>query len=88
MNYNDDILNLDDLPIAPGMSDKLKINQVVKNTTLNICTTKPTLQSELAEDVGGFWDDEVPVIENQPDIILEPISIDEIEHIKVIMIIV
>lgn len=67
------------------MSNKLKINQNDKNTTLDINTTKTTLEDEWPEDIGGFWDDEVPEIENQPDILPEPISVDEINHIKVII---
>ncbi|VVC40611.1 Helicase, C-terminal,DEAD/DEAH box helicase domain,P-loop containing nucleoside triphosphate [Cinara cedri] len=71
-----------DLPIAPGMSNKLKINQNDQNVTLNISTPTTKLEDEWAEDVGGFWDDEIPEIETLPDIIPEPISVDEIKHIK------
>lgn len=66
------------------MSNKLKIDQNDQNTTLNICATNNTLEDEWADDVGGFWDDELPEIINQPDTIPEPISVDEIIHIKVI----
>lgn len=65
------------------MSMTLKIDQNNQNTTLNICTTNTTLEDEWADDVGGFWDDEVPEIISQPVTIPEPISIDEIDHIKV-----
>ncbi|VVC44720.1 Hypothetical protein CINCED_3A011937 [Cinara cedri] len=72
-----------ELPIAPGMSKSLKIIQNDQNTTLNIFTPKTTLEHEWAEDiVGGFWDDEIPETENQPNIVPEPISVDEINHIK------
>lgn len=43
------------------------------------------VEDEWTEDVGGFWDDEVPEIISQPDNIPEPISVDEINHIKVII---
>jgi len=75
---------LDDLPVAPGMSNKLKINQNDQNTSINICAIDTTVEHEWTEDVGGFWDDEVPEIISQPDTTPEPISEDEINHIKVI----
>lgn len=78
------IISIDNLPVAPGMSNTLEINQNYQNTTLNICATNTILENEWAEDVGGFWDDEVPEIINEPDTIPEPISVDEIDHIKVI----
>lgn len=65
------------------MSNKLKISQNVHNTTLNLCTNNTILEDEWAEDVGGFWDDEIPEVVNQPDTIPEQISVDEIIHIKV-----
>lgn len=76
---------LDNLPVAPGMSDKLKINYNDQNTIVDFYDTNTKLENEddWAEDVGGFWDDEVPEISNQSDTIPEPISIDEINHIKV-----
>lgn len=67
------------------MSNKLKIIQNDQNKTLNICTIDTTVEDEWTEDVGGFWDDEVPEIVSQPDIIPETISMDEINHIKVII---
>jgi len=75
---------LDDLPVAPGMSNKLKINQNDQNTSLNICTIDTTVEDEWTEDVGGFWDEE-PEIVGPPDTAPEPISVDEIKHIKVII---
>lgn len=66
------------------MSHKLKINENDPNTTLNLCTTNKVLDDEWAEDVGGFWDDEVSEVVKQPDI-PEQISVDEINHIKVII---
>lgn len=75
---------VDDLPIPPGMSKKLKINQNDQNATSSFCTTNTVLDDEWAEDVGGFWDDEVPEVVNQPEhIISEQILLDEINHIKV-----
>lgn len=76
---------LDDLPIAPGMSNKLKINENDQNTSINICAIDTAIEDEWTEDVGGFWDDEVPEIISQPDNIPEPVSVDEINHIKVII---
>lgn len=67
------------------MSDKLKINYTDQNTIVDFCETNKILENddEWTEDVGGFWDDEVPEISNQSDTESEPISIDEINHIKV-----
>jgi len=76
---------LDNLPVAPGMSNKLKINQNDQNTSINICAIDTSVENEWTEDVGGFWDDEVPEIVSQPDAIPEPIPEDEINHIKVIL---
>lgn len=74
----------DDLPVAPGMSKKLKIIQNDQNTTTNINATS-TAQDEWADDVIGFWDDEVPEIVKQPDATPESILVDEIGHIKVMI---
>lgn len=69
------------------MSNNLKINQNYRNTTLNIFTPKTTLEHQWAEDVvGGFCDDVIPETGNQPNIIPEQISVDEINHIEVIII--
>lgn len=65
------------------MSATLKINQNDQNTTSSLCITNTVLDDEWAEDVGGFWDDEIPEVVNQPDIIPEQILVDEINHIKV-----
>lgn len=75
------IFFLDDLPVAPGMSAKLKIKQ---NTTTSINATKTIAEDEWAEDISGFWDDEVSEVVNQFDAVPEPILINEINHIKVI----
>lgn len=78
---------LDNLPVAPGMSNKLTINTNDKKTTSNVCDVNNTsLEDEWAEDVGGFWDDGVPEITTQPDTAPELIVLDEINHIKVIII--
>lgn len=77
---------LDNLPIAPGMSTCLKISQNNQDTDTNICSANKTLEEEWADDIGGFWDDEVPETVNQPDAIPEPILEDEISHLKVIYI--
>ncbi|KAL4131792.1 hypothetical protein QTP88_009048 [Uroleucon formosanum] len=71
-----------DLPVAPGMSNKLKINQNEQNTSVNFCAIDTTAENKWTEDVGGFWDDEVPEIVSQPDTTPEPILEDEINHIK------
>lgn len=67
------------------MSNKLKINQSDQNTSVNFCAIDTTAENEWTEDVGGFWDDEVPEIVSQPDTTPEPILVDEINHIKVII---
>lgn len=77
------ISSIDDLPVPPGMSNKLKINQNYLNTTLSLGTSNSVVDDGWAEDVGGFWDDEIPEVVNQPDIIPEQILVDEISHIKV-----
>jgi len=64
------------------MSAKLKIKQ---NTTTNINATNTTAEDEWAEDVSGFWDDEVSEVVNEIDAEPEPILINEINHIKVII---
>jgi len=80
------IVFLDNLPVAPGMSDKLKINQNNQNTSINICAIDTKIENEWTEDVGGFWDDEVQEIVSQPEYATpEPIPVDEINHIKVII---
>lgn len=66
------------------MSYALKLNQNDLNTNLNVTATSNTiLEDEWAEDVGGFWDDEVPEVSSQPDASPESISVDEINHINV-----
>lgn len=67
------------------MSNKLKINQNEQNTSVNFCAIDTTAENKWTEDVGGFWDDEVPEIVSQPDTTPEPILEDEINHIKVII---
>jgi len=67
------------------MSNKLKINQNDQNTSINICAIDTTAEYEWTEDVGGFWDDEIPEIISQADTTPEPILIDEINHIKAII---
>jgi len=79
------VSTLDDLPVAPGMSGRLKLNQNNQNRTPNDFDTNTTLDDEWAEDVGGIWNDEVPEIVNQSDSIPELIPDDEINHIKVII---
>lgn len=78
---------LDNLPVAPGMSGKLEIHQNDQNTTLNNYVTNTTLNYEWTEeDAGRFWDVEVAEEIDQPINITEPNSLDEIVHIKVIII--
>lgn len=78
---------VDDLPTAPGLSDKLKINASDDNSTLSIFPTNTQLEDEFAEDVknGEFWGDEVPEVVDLPNTNPEPILVEEIEHIKVII---
>lgn len=68
------------------MSNKLQINPNNDNSTFNIFPTCTPLEDEWAEDIEGFWDDEVPEIVNFPKTIPEPISVEEIKHIKVAII--
>lgn len=75
---------IDDLQVAPGMSAKLKIKQNDQKTNTDINTSNTTLENEWAEDINIFWNEKTPNIVNQPDVLPEPIPVDEINHIKVI----
>jgi hypothetical protein len=65
------------------LSNKLQINPNNDYSTSNIFPTNTPLEDEWAEDIGGFWDDEVPEIVELPKTNPEPVSIEEIKHIKV-----
>lgn len=66
------------------MSNKLIIKKPYnQNAASNISTNNTPIEEEWADDIGGFWDDDVPEIISQPDAMPEPISTDEIIHIKV-----
>lgn len=67
------------------MSAKLKIKQNDQKTSTDISDSNTTLENEWAEDINIFWDKETPTIVNQPDVLPEPIPIDEINHIKVVI---
>lgn len=67
------------------MSEKLKISQNDQNVGLNICNINTMFNDEWTEDTEKFWDDEITDEINPPITITEPISLDEINHIKVII---
>lgn len=67
------------------MSGKLKIKQLDQKTTIDINVFNTTLENEWAEDIDIFWDEETPKIVNQPNVLPEPILVDEINHIKVVI---
>lgn len=67
------------------MSDKLKLSQNDQNVGLNICNINAMFNDEWTEDTEKFWDDEITDEINPPITITEPISLDEINHIKVII---
>lgn len=66
------------------MSNKLKISQNDQNISSNIYNINTALNDEWTEDTGKFWDDEIAEEINPPITITEPITLDEINHIKVI----
>lgn len=65
------------------MSGRLIINQTNQNINVDDFDMDALFEGEWDDDIGEFWNGEVPKIVNQSNPIPEPIPEDEIKHIKV-----